>query len=136
MQSIEEFMRDYLSSRMAEERREQASRAAFRNKFYTRSCVFDSRAGTLEMIESEGILSTSINAEKGDAITASKNPLLPGNLPSKQRYHLQRAGDTWLIQDVEFACHVCDGKEGCNDCWLCKGKGWISNGQLGRPKGQ
>jgi hypothetical protein len=47
MQSVEEFMSQHFEERVAEEKREQASRAPFRQKFHTDDSFWDSRAGTL-----------------------------------------------------------------------------------------
>jgi hypothetical protein len=125
MQSIEEFFRDYLSSQIAGLRRELEGRAAFRQKFYTTDCVIGNGAGTIEMLESETILSSSMNAREGMVVTVSKNPLLPTGYSTKQRYHLQQICDKWLIQDVVLACHLCNGEKGHTECLACNGEGWM-----------
>ena len=119
-------MRDYFRARIAEEQRELRNRAGFRQKFYTPDCFFDSRAGTIKMIESEQVISSTANGETEDVITVITNPLVKGSGPRKQRYLLIKSGDAWLIREGQLACHSCDGKPGNEGCMLCHGKGWLS----------
>ncbi len=131
MQPLDDFMRDYFLARIAEEERERPNRVAYRRKFYTADCFFDSREGTIEMIESEHVLAT--NDETGEVITAFTNPILEGSPPQKQRYLLTRSGEAWLIREVQLACYSCGGEPGNEGCMLCHGKGWLSL-QFGKGK--
>ena len=132
MQSLKEFMREYLNSRIAQERKELANREPFRKKFYSAECMFDSRAGTVEMIESETLEALSELGEEGEAITSLRNPLVDADFRTKQRYLLKRTGDTWLIRNVDLPCQLCNGEKGRSDCWWCKGEGWLSTDRLNR----
>ena len=124
MQSIEEFMRQYLDERITEERREQASRAPFRRKFHTDDCRWDSRAGTLEMIQSERILNVSNSGATAEVITTRDCSRLINGV-HQLRYHLQRGGEGWLIQSVDLWCHACHGVRGQESCIFCHGTGWL-----------
>ena len=134
MQSVEKFMRQYFDERIAEEKREQASRAPFRRKFHTDDCFFDSRAGTLEMIQSEKVLKVSASDSTADVITTRHSPTLSDSV-HQLRYHLQSGQDGWLIQSVDVWCHSCRG-EAKDDCIFCHGTGWFDGRKpkAGLPK--
>ncbi len=122
MQPVEEFMRQYLDERVAEEKREQASRAPFRRKFHTDDCRWDSRAGTLETIQSERVLRVSGSDTTAAVITTRESP---SSGVHQLRYHLQGSGDGWLIQSVDIWCPSCRGKAGREGCISCHGTGWL-----------
>jgi hypothetical protein len=124
-QSIEEFMREYFMARIADAEREQRSRAAYRSKYYTPDCLFDSREGTVEMIKSEQIVGVTANGDGGEVITTVRNPLFD-HPPGKQRYLLIGFEGGLLIREVQLACYSCDGKSGNVDCIFCHGQGWTS----------
>ena len=127
MQSVEEFMSQYLDERVAEEKREQASRAPFRQKFHTNDCRWDSRAGTLEMIQSERVLRVASSGTTAEAITIRHSPSLADS-DHQLRYHLQGSHDGWLIRSVDVWCHSCRGEAGKEDCIFCHGTGWFNDG--------
>ena len=122
MQSVEEFMRQYFDERVAEEKREQASRAPFRRKFHADDCYWDGRAGTLEMIQSERVLTVSSLDTTAEVVTTRATR---SDSVHQLRYHLQGNRDGWLIQSVDFWCHSCRGEAGREGCILCRGTGWI-----------
>src|SRR5208337_4543650 len=97
-----------------------------RRKFYMEDCFSDSRAGTVEMIESEHIVSFSVENKKGQVITRFRKPFSSEDEWDKQRYRLEPTGDTWLIREVQLACFSCGGESGKNACVLCHGAGWLS----------
>jgi hypothetical protein len=123
-------MRQYFDERIVEEKREQASRAPFRQKFHTDDCRWDSRAGTLETIQSEKILNVSILNTKAEAevITTRNSSILPNGV-HQLRYHLQSNGDSWLIQSVDLWCFSCRGEKGNENCMFCHGTGWLPKPQ-------
>ena len=129
MQSVDEFMRTFLNARVAEEEREQASRAPFRRLFYTDDCHWDSRLYTLDMLKGERIISIQSSVAGASVVTELKAPPLP--TVQRFRYHLKTSGNNWLIGGVERQCPVCNG-EGDEGCVDCKGKHWMGILEKGR----
>jgi hypothetical protein len=126
MQSLEEFMRDFLQTRIALAKSEQSTRARYRQKFYTPDCIFDSREGTVEMLESETIIRSSAGDGAGEVVTEVTNPLCPYP-PVKHRYCLKQEGGSWRIRDVQVACVQCAGEPGNRTCPVCRGTGWLES---------
>jgi len=123
MKSVEEFMRHYFDEQVIEEKREQVSRAPFRRKFYADGCYFDSRAGSVELIQSEKVLMVSSSETKAEVITARESPFIPNSL-HQLRYHLQVNDDGWQIREVDMWCPACHGEKGKDNCIFCHGTGW------------
>lgn len=134
MQSVEEFMQQYFDERITEERREQVSRAPFRQKFHTEDCRWDSRAGTLEMIQSERVLRASSTDTTAEVIT-SRESSRPDSV-HQLRYHLQLNVDRWLIRSGDLWCSLCHGEAGTENCMFCHGTGWLDGriAKAGLPK--
>ncbi len=127
-QSIEEFMREFFHARITDEQRYQAIRAPFRKKYYADECRTDGRSRTLEMLQSEEIVSVERSNSEATAITVHRNPFYkPDAQMHRRRYHLKPAGDGWLIQFVEAECPFCHGL-GDETCMYCKGKHWRREG--------
>jgi hypothetical protein len=125
MQRIEEFMRDLFLTRIAEEKRILENRVGYRQKFFSSDCRWDNRAGTLEMIETELIVSVERSDSEAAVITEYKVPFYASGVQvHRRRYHLKAAGDNWLIGLVEHECLACHG-QGDEGCRNCKGKHWI-----------
>jgi hypothetical protein len=138
MQSVEEFMRQYFDERIAEEKREQVSRAPFRRRFHADDCFWDSRAGTLEMIQSERVVKMSNSDAIAEVITERESPSIANSL-HQLRYHLQASSGGWLIRKVDVWCHSCHGKTGNDSCFICHGTGWHDRKPLKRdipPQGR
>ena len=124
MQEVKEFMRDLFLTRMAEEKRILVNRMPYRQKFFTSDCRWDSRAGTLEMIESELIVSLEKSDSEVAVITEYEVPFYASGVRKhRRRYHLKAGDDSWLIRHVEHQCTVCNG-QGDEGCTGCKGKHW------------
>jgi hypothetical protein len=124
MQAVEDFMREFFCARIVEEQREMVSRAPFRQKFYAHECQADSRAGTLERLQSVEVVSVTESDSEAVVIMVFKNDSYkPGNQMHRERYQLKPAGDSWLIQSVEMECPACHGL-GDETCIFCKGKHW------------
>jgi hypothetical protein len=123
MQSVEEFMREFLAAHVAEEERLLAVWKPFRERFFTPDCPWDNREGTLEMLQSEEIISIAASESKPSVITAAT--ILSRSVPQKQhfRYHLT-ATDRWLIWHVELECQNCK-THGDENCPICHGKHWL-----------
>jgi hypothetical protein len=124
MQTIEEFMLEFFRARIANEEREIASRAPFRQKYFTNDCKKDSRAGALEKFQSEEVVSVSESDSEVAVITTFKSPFhKPGDQTHRERYLLKVTGDGWLIWKVELECPICHGQGDVN-CVCCKGEHW------------
>jgi hypothetical protein len=122
-QSVEEFMRQYFDELIVEEKREQANRAPFYHKFHTSDCRWNSRAGTLEMIQSEKVLTVS-NSDTTAEVVTTRETSHPESV-HQLRYHLMRNLDSWLIRSVDIWCAMCRGVRGTESCMLCHGTGWL-----------
>ena len=128
MQSIEEFMREFLRVRLAEEKRTQNIRAPFRKKFYCDDLDRKSYSHILAMFQSEEIVSVSGSGSEATVVTVYKNPFYkPASQMHRKRYHLKPAGESWSIQRVEAECPLCMGR-GDESCPYCKGKHWRREG--------
>ena len=124
MQNVVDFMREFFKSRVNEEKREMTSRAPFRETFFSSDCQYDRRSRTLEILESEEIVSLDGTDSNAFVITVSKSPFFKiGGPTHRKRYNLKLAGDSWLIQAVQIECPVCHGLGDAN-CISCKGKHW------------
>lgn len=125
MLQIEEFMRELFLARIAEEKQILANRVGYRRRFFVADCNWDNRAYTLEMIESEDVVSKD---DTGSTIITEYQfpPCAVGSRTRRRRYHLKAVGDSWLICDVEDQCFVCRG-QGDEGCIGCKGKHWLSS---------
>lgn len=125
MQQVKEFIQGLFSARLSEMKRELASRLPYRQKFFTADCRWDSRAGILEMIESEKIVSIDESASEATVVTMhSVSFISSGNKTHRLRYHLKAVDDNWLIWLVENECPACNG-QGDESCIYCKGKHWL-----------
>src|SRR4051794_20871738 len=124
MNQIEHFMQSLFSSRLAEEKQILHNRISCRQKFFTPDCHWDSRVGTLKMIETEAIVSIEESDLAAIVITSYNVPFYKNaDQTHRRRYHLNRSGDTWLIRLVETECLACLG-QGNENCICCKGKHW------------
>lgn len=117
-------MQELFLTRAAEEKRILANRLGYREKFFTPDCHWDSRAGTLGMIETEVILSIEQSHLEARVITAYSAPFYKSGVKAhRRRYHLEAVGDKWLIRLAEDECLACRG-QGDESCVCCKGKHW------------
>jgi hypothetical protein len=122
MQTIEEFMTDFFRARSAQLEREREDRKAFRERFYSRDCSWDSRKGDVERSGRERVVSISRSEKGADVITEGTDPW------PKVRYHLRSGGDGWVIEKVDGQCFACRGATGIIDC-VCEGAGWIGESE-------
>lgn len=128
MQQVEDFMRDLFVTRITEEKQILANRASYRQKFFSCDCYWDSRTGTLKMIETEQILNIQRTDSEATVITEYKVPYyISDDRAYRHRYHLKLGSDNWLIWLVENECPACRG-QGDESCIYCKGKHWTSGG--------
>jgi hypothetical protein len=128
MQPIEEFMQELFLTRIAEEKRVLASRVPYRREFFSSECAWDSRAGSLEMIETERIVSVEKIDLGATVITEYNIPAYASGVEThrRRRYHLKAVNKNWLIWLVEEECPMCHG-HGDENCLFCKGKHWGVN---------
>ena|ERR1039457_2543619 len=122
MQSAKEFMHLYLAECIVEEKHLQASHAAFRRKFYTNDCIWSSRPGALELLQSEKVESI-LDSEETEVITTRRLPDGPESLYTL-RYLLRVRNGDWMICEVDVECCSCAGKPGNAACRHCHGTGW------------
>jgi hypothetical protein len=131
MQTVEDFMRAYLSARSAEIQKEMDSRKPFRQLFFTPDCWWDSHKGEKEQSDSETVEDVSVSDEEARVITRW-DCFLP-----RLRYHLQQFNNSWLIRSVEIQCLECQGRTNNLFCERCEGTGWFdpskTNTQGARP---
>ena len=128
MQKVEDFMYGLFLARIAEEKHILASRAPYRQKYFATDCQWDSRVGTLEMIETEAIVGVEESDLEVTVITAYKIPfIVTGVQTHRRRYHLKAVAERWLIQRVEKECPACRG-QGDENCLYCKGRHWLGTG--------
>ena len=121
MESIEEFIRKYLSERVSVLRQEEQELAPFRAKFYTEDCRRDRRARIVAESESETLIDVSGRETEGQAITRVRTA---AGETQRVRYHVRLAGDRWLIRALDIECRYCRGVAGSH-CQCCEGNGWI-----------
>ena len=125
MQQIEKFMGQLFRARIEEENRILANRSPYRQKYFTPDCRWDNRAFTLEMLETERIISIEVSDSEAAVITEYKASVsAPSAQINRRRYHLQAGGDRWLISHVDHQCPLCHG-QGDESCFGCKGKHWL-----------
>jgi hypothetical protein len=126
MQKVEEFMQELFRSRIAEEKKILAERVGYRQRFFAPDCRWDSRIFTLEMIESERIVSIGTSSSGVEVVTEYSASVSPRSARiSRRRYDLRAAGDSWLICSVGLQCPHCHG-QGDEECLGCKGKHWLA----------
>lgn len=125
MQRVEQFMRELFLARIAEEERVLATRAPYRQKYFKPGCQWDSHAGTLEMIQTESIVTVEGSDSEAKVTTEYKVPFYArGPQTHRLRYHLEAAGGSWLVCRVDLQCPACRG-QGDESCISCKGKHWL-----------
>ena len=128
MKTVENFMHELFNARIIEEKQILVNRASYRQRYFSSDCYWDSRTGTLEMIETEQILSIQGTDSEVAVITEYKVPYyISGARSYRHRYHLKLAGNNWLIWLVENECLACHG-QGDESCIYCEGKHWTSGG--------
>jgi hypothetical protein len=123
MQSVEEFMLEYLQENIAVLKRSLDDFAPFRRKFYTDDFILGSRrADKLKELleETEKIIQISSSDKTAKVITVKTGKAAS----SKVRYNLVAANKNWLIQSMDSECPLCLGMEGNTSCSICKGEGW------------
>ena len=125
MRNLEEFMRQLFQTRIAEEKKILSDREPYRKNFFTPDCFWDSRRFTLEMIESERIVSVEDSDSKPKVVTEFTVSFSSNSArTTRQRYHLKIEANRFLICAVETLCPYCHG-HGDESCLVCKGKHWM-----------
>ena len=123
-QTVEAFMREFFSARSRQIRSELEARAPFRERFFSRDCIWDSHSGAVENSESEKILTWSNSGARAEVVTKPADP------HPRLRYHLSSEGQRWLIEHVELECLVCRQSSPNPNCPVCKGSGWHGAGNV------
>jgi hypothetical protein len=115
MQSVEDFMIEYLRSRRIRVETEVNEEMTFRRNFFAEECRWNNRAKELEVARNEHIVRVWYDDTKAYVSTQVPSPYF------QMRYRLQRNGDGWLIRCVEVKCAKCLGPT----CAMCDGTGWL-----------
>ncbi len=121
MQTPTEFMEEFFRDRTEVLKKTTAITGAFRQRFLTAACKYWYSEMVRES-EEERVRSISAEAAKTEVITTGC-----GTGGRRQPYALVRADAGWAVDEVEWACGICDGTGIRKDhpCKLCKGKGWV-----------
>jgi hypothetical protein len=121
MQSATQFMEEFFKNRTEVLRKTTAIQSAFRRQFLTSRCQYW-HSGIVKESEEEKILSISEPDGKSEIITTGC-----GTGGRRLRYSLLKLDGNWCVDEVEWACGICDGtgmRKG-HPCRLCEGKGWV-----------
>jgi hypothetical protein len=131
MQSINEFMQAYFSERMELHMAVVAQNEPFRQKFFTPE-FSDTLRRSYDAIRSfalkEPAKIVSVQQTEASAEVTTTEPVLDRH--KSFRYHLQRSGQSWLVQRREWECFVCKGTgtRAGGRCTRCDGTGWKNYG--------
>jgi len=123
MQSVEEFMREFLDEQIALEKQEQARRLPFLQRFYTEDCLWGKRVGRLELVQSLKVRSISSTATKAEVVTSRLANGEP-ELYCEIRFRLESQGQRWRICGVDLRCCCGSGESAEAGCASCHGTGW------------
>jgi hypothetical protein len=132
--AIERFMTDFFREHIIARKKEVEIHSAYRDRFYSPECDWDSNKLALGWCEAEKIVNMMPIDRGAHVITA-------GFSPWRLRYHLRPEGQSWLIWEVATECPRCSRRGKTANCFLCGGTGWFKgkgmegNGQ-GRPGGE
>lgn len=118
-QPVEEFIQDCFRERTEALRRRFAVHQAFRQRFYNSDCPFDSRRGVIEKSEEEKIVDVLLTDQGANVVTS-------GDTINRSRYRVNKLGEIWLIQDVDYECARCRVIAVPAKCPQCDGTGWWS----------
>ncbi len=114
-------MHEFFKGRTEVLRKTTAITEAFRQQFLTARCQYW-HSEMVKESEEEKILSVSEAAGNTEVITTGC-----GTGGRRLRYSLVAVTGRWTVDEVEWACGICDGTGIRKDhpCKLCKGKGWV-----------
>ena len=127
MQTVQEFMQCYFRERTELRRAWLAHGERFRQRFFTTDYLREHQSSNEEIrsFQKANPAGSMDIADSGSlALVATTEPF--GKRQKRFRYHLQRSGETWLVQRHEWECLVCKatGNRGTNQCDNCTGTGW------------
>jgi hypothetical protein len=116
--AIEQFMIDHFRERTALLKKEVEIHADYAKRFYGPACDWTRWVGSVQASEAETIVRL-IPADTGAQV-------ITRNFTKWQlRYNLRPVGQSWLIWEVNMACHRCENGGRRADCSSCGGTGWI-----------
>lgn len=102
MEAPHEFIKRYFRERTEQLKQEISLRAAYRAKYFTEDCLWDSRRESISRSESEEIVELTSSENEATIITQSAAP------HQRLRYHLIRAGTRWSIDRVDIKLPIGD----------------------------
>ena len=111
-------MTDYFREHTLELKKEAEIHSAYRKRFFSPECDWDSNKLAIGWCEAEKIINMTPVDTGASVITA-------GFSPWRLRYHLRPEGQGWLIWEVATECPMCTSRGKQPDCFLCGGTGWF-----------
>jgi hypothetical protein len=128
--AIEQFMTDHFRDRTLAWKKETEIYGDHVKGFYSPECDWTRWVVSVQMSESERIVSAQPVGLGAQVITRDFNPL-------RMRYHLRPAGQSWLIWEVDTECPVCHLQGRRADCFWCGGTIWEhKKADGGPPRGE
>jgi hypothetical protein len=123
MQSVEDFMKEFVRSRTESYREWCKAYEPYIERFYVAGYrPFNPRISVISS-ESERVL--EVVRTKDEVYVVTSGPLSGGQ--HHHRYGLVASGDSWQIASVEVRCAVCSGPgmRKVHQCKPCNGSGWV-----------
>jgi hypothetical protein len=117
--TVEQFMQDCFRERTEALKRRLEIHWVYWRRFYRDGCLYDSRRRVIEASEGEKMVSVTLTDVGASVVTT-------GTSIYGSRYHISRAGENWLIQEVDTECGRCRILENSAQCPECGGTGWRS----------
>ncbi len=114
---VEQFMLDHFRERTAAYGREKNIYGTFARRFYSPEFDWTRFLPSDQDSAIEEIVSVERLAEEVRVITRYFQPV-------GLRYHLSRAGKSWLIREVDSGCPLCHHRGRRADCRWCEGSYW------------
>ena len=128
--AIEQFMTEHFRERTTVVKKAVEIHAAYRKRFYSPDCDWDSNEGSVQSSEAERIVNI-VPIETGVHV------MTLDYCPFRLRYDLRPEGKSWLIWEVDVKCPRCNDRGKSTDCYLCGGTGWANGkGKVGFTRGE
>ena len=110
-------MTNHFRERTAVLKKETEIYADYAKRFYGPECDWARFVVSVQGSEAERIVDVVLVDTDAQVITRDFNRW-------RLRYNLRRAGQSWLIWDVDTECPLCYQQDRSSDCCLCGGTIW------------
>jgi hypothetical protein len=110
--TIERFMGNLFRERTEALKMVLEVRRDYRQRYFHRDCVWDSRGGVVARSDREKIV-VFTPSEIGAFVVMFRNGVL------RSRYRLKTSSESWLIWNVDIECLVCHRQGSKADCRWC-----------------